>query len=386
MANLEDSFLADVEDLSANDNENLDAMEDDNVTGHLAADMKAMINYDDLDNVSKLQKTQRYNDIMKKIENALNKGSDTEHQQLIAECNELSVLIENEIVIIYNFIRDNYRLKFPELESIVRRPIDYARVVKKIGNEVDLTLVDLQGLLPSATIMVISVTASTTSGKPLPEHVLEKTIEGCDRVLTLDESKKKVFDLIESRMGYIAPNLSAIVGNAVAAKLIVTAGGLSCLANMPACYFQLVVYRVGYTEQSLVIRTTPPALKERACRLLAAKASLAARVDLIRGDPSGSQGRRYLEEICNKIEKWKQPHHAKQPKRLPVSDFERRENRGGRGLRKMKEIHAITDMHKLMNRMQFGEAGNIGKLSVSVGRSKLAAKVTKMFKRKLHIE
>ena len=90
------------------------------------------------------------------------------------DCNALSVDIENEITIIHNFISDKYRLKFPELESLVHHPIDYARVVKKIGNEMDLTLVDLEGLLPSAIIMVVSVTASTTSGKPLSEENLEK--------------------------------------------------------------------------------------------------------------------------------------------------------------------------------------------------------------------
>ena len=120
--------------------------------------------------------------------------------------------IENEIIIIC-------KLKFPELESLVHHPIDYARVVKKIGNEMDLTLVDLEGLLPSAIIMVVSVTASTTSGKPLSEDNLEKTIEACDRALTLDAAKKKVLDFVESRMGYIAPNLSAVVSSAVASKL-----------------------------------------------------------------------------------------------------------------------------------------------------------------------
>lgn len=33
----------------------------------------------------------------------------------------------------------------------------------------DITNVDLDGLLPSATIMVVSVTASTTAGQPLAE-------------------------------------------------------------------------------------------------------------------------------------------------------------------------------------------------------------------------
>lgn len=127
----------------------------------------------------------------------------------------MSVDIENEIVITHNFIRDKYRLKFPKLESLVHHPIDYARVVKKIGNEMGLTLVDLEGLLPSAIIMVVSITASTTTGKPLPEEVLSKTIEACDRALALGSAK-------------------------MSAKLMGTAVSLSALAKMPACNVQLL--------------------------------------------------------------------------------------------------------------------------------------------------
>ena len=110
---------------------------------------------------------------MQKVEGALEKNIDLSNQgfileedpeyQLIVDCNALSVDIENELIIIHNFIRDKYRLKFPELGSLVHHPIDYARVVKKIGNEMDLTLVDLEGLLPSAVIMVVSVTADRKS-------------------------------------------------------------------------------------------------------------------------------------------------------------------------------------------------------------------------------
>lgn len=429
MATLADTFLADLDELSDNEAEthednDVDAADmDEDIDGDLA-DLENL-NYDDLDSVSKLQKTQRYIDIIQKVEEALKKGSDASIQgvdleddpeyQLIVECNTLSVDIENEIVIIHNFIRDKYRLKFPELESLVHHPIDYARVVKKIGNEMDLTLVDLEGLLPSAIIMVVSVTASTTTGKPLPEEVLSKTIEACDRALALDSAKKKVLDFVESRMGYIAPNLSAIVGSAVAAKLMGTAGGLAALAKMPACNVQLLgakrknlagfstatsQFRVGYLEQTEIFQTTPPPLRMRACRLLAAKSTLAARVDSIRGDPSATAGRSFKNEIHKKIEKWQEPPPAKQPKPLPVPDSEPKKKRGGRRLRKMKERYAITDMRKLANRMQFGvpeesslgdglgegygmlgQAGS-GKLRVSIGQSKLAAKVAKKFKEK----
>ncbi|CAI9092884.1 OLC1v1028241C1 [Oldenlandia corymbosa var. corymbosa] len=428
MATLADSFLADLEELSdneadVNDEENLDAglMEED-VDGDLA-DIEAL-NYDDLDSVSKLQKSQRFKDIMQKIEDALTKGTENSSQsiileddpeyQLIVDCNALSVDIENEVVIIHNFIRDKYRLKFPELESLVHHPIDYARVVKKIGNEMDLTLVDLEGLLPSAIIMVVSVTASTTSGKPLPDDVLQKTIDACDRALALDEAKKKVLDFVESRMGYIAPNLSAVVGTAVAAKLMGTAGGLSALAKMPACNVQLLgakrktlagfsassSFRVGYLEQTEIFQSTPPDLRMRACRLLAGKSTLAARVDCTKGDPMGKAGRSFRDEILKKIEKWQEPPPAKQPKPLPVPDSEPKKKRGGRRLRKMKERYAVTDMRKLANRMAFGvpeesslgdglgegygmlgQAGS-GKLRVAVGTSKLGSKVAKRFKEK----
>ncbi|KAI3997726.1 hypothetical protein MKX01_040699 [Papaver californicum] len=427
MATLADSFLADLDDLSDNEanvpheDEGHESDIDEDSDGDIA-DIEAL-NYEDLDSVSKLQKSQRYIDIMQKVEAALQKRSEDEEQvfsseddpeyQLIVDCNALSVDIENEIVIIHNFIRDKYRLKFPELESLVHHPIDYARVVKKIGNEVDLTLVDLEGLVPSAVIMVVSVTASTTVGKPLPEDSLNKTIEACDRALALDIAKKEVLDFVESRMGYIAPNLSAIVGSAVAAKLMGTAGGLSALAKMPACNVQLLgakrktlagfstatsQYRVGFLEHTEIFQTTPPALKMRACRVLAAKSTLAARVDSIRGDPTGKTGRNLREEIRKKIEKWQEPPPAKQPKPLPVPDSEPKKKRGGRRLRKMKERYTVTDMRKLANRMQFGipeesslgdglgegygmlgQAGN-GKLRVSVGQSKLAAKVAKKSK------
>ncbi|GJP45756.1 hypothetical protein CLOM_g5099 [Closterium sp. NIES-68] len=307
---------------------------------------------------------------------------DESEYQLIVDCNGLAVDIDNEITIVHNFIRDNYRLKFPELESLVLHPIDYARVVRRIGNEMDLTVVDLEGLLPSATIMVVSVTASTTTGRPLPDDALQRTMEACDRALALDDAKKKVLRFVESRMGGLAPNLSAVVGSAIAAQLVGVAGGLMALASMPACNIQ----------------ATPPPLRMRATRLVAGKCALAARVDAIHGDLAGGAGRKLRGEIERKIEKWQEPPPAKQPKPLPVPDAEPKKKRGGRRLRKMKERYGITDMRKLANRMQFGveeqstlgdglgegygmlgQAGS-GRLRVAAAASNLKTKVAKKFK------
>ena len=89
--------------------------------------------------------------------------------------------IDAEIALVHGLARDAYRPKFPELESLVHHAVDYARVLAAIGNEMDLTLVDLEHVLPQATIMVVSVTASTTSGKPLPPDALAKARRAASR-------------------------------------------------------------------------------------------------------------------------------------------------------------------------------------------------------------
>ncbi|CAJ2658223.1 unnamed protein product [Trifolium pratense] len=191
-------------------------------------------------------------------------------------------------------------------------------------------------------------------------------------------------------MAYIAPNVSAIVGSAVAAKLIGTAGGLSALANMPACNVQLLgakknnlagfstatsQFHVGYIQQTEIFQTTPASFRMRACRLLAAKCTLAARVDSIRGDPSGKTGQSLKDEIRKKIEKWQEPPPAKRSKPLPVPDFQpkRREF----GVPKESSLgDGLGEGYGML-----GQAGS-GKLRVSAGQSKLGVKVTKKFKEK----
>lgn len=56
----------------------------------------------------------------------------------------------------------------------------------------------------------------------------------------LNDIKFKIYEFVESRMSSIAPNLSAIVGAATAAKLMGIAGGLTRLSKMPSCNVQVL--------------------------------------------------------------------------------------------------------------------------------------------------
>jgi hypothetical protein len=50
------------------------------------------------------------------------------------QANNLSVDVDNEILVVHKFIRDHYALKFPELEQLVQDPQMYVRAVRALAN------------------------------------------------------------------------------------------------------------------------------------------------------------------------------------------------------------------------------------------------------------
>lgn len=60
----------------------------------------------------------------------------------------------------------------------------------------------------------------------LSEEELNQLVEACDMALELNQSKHRIYEYVESRMSFIAPNLSIIVGASTAAKLMGEKGGL----------------------------------------------------------------------------------------------------------------------------------------------------------------
>ena len=54
----------------------------------------------------------------------------------------------------------------------------------------------------------------------LNEEELKQLEDACDMALELNQSKHKIYEYVESRMSFIAPNLSIIVGASTAAKIM----------------------------------------------------------------------------------------------------------------------------------------------------------------------
>lgn len=64
--------------------------------------------------------------------------------------------------------------------------------------------------------------------------------ELCDQVLALAEYRAQLYDYLKSRMNTIAPNLTALVGELVGARLIAHGGSLLNLAKQPGSTVQIL--------------------------------------------------------------------------------------------------------------------------------------------------
>ncbi|CAK8685052.1 unnamed protein product [Clavelina lepadiformis] len=365
--NLDDDKIDDIDDI-----EDVDASMDTGQSG---------IDPNSIQNVARLIGTDQFQQVMTGIEKYENKEQKVSivgileanpEYQLIVNSNNLTMEIDNEVNIIHKFCRDNYSKRFPELDSLVPTPLEYIRTVKELGNDLDKYKNNevLQQVMSNATIMVISVTASTTQGQLLTENELKVIYEACDMAEELLAAKLKILTYVESRMSYIAPNVTAIVGATVAAKLMGVAGGLTALTKMPACNIMLLGSQkktlagfsstainphTGFIYYSDLVQMLPSDLRRKAARLVAAKITLAARVDSFHENPDGKVGFDLHEEIQAKFDKWQEPPPVKQVKALPAPADPSRKKRGGRRYRKMKERLGMTEMHKQANRLTFAE-------------------------------
>ena len=321
----------------------------------------------------------------------------TGEYQLILRANNMAVEVDNEILVLHKFIRQRYAPRFPELETLVLDPWDFIRAVRALGNGQTLERKGLEGIVPAGTIVVISMTASTTTGKPLPAVEWLRILEACDMVQYLEETRHKILSYVESRMTLLAPNLSALVGTRVATKMVGVAGGLAAFAKIPACNVHLLgaskkqdlglssihgndTRYSGYLAQCDLVMQTPEDYRKQALRMVAAKASLAARMDVggSSSTRSGHYGSSLHEEIARKIDKLMEPPPAKLVKALPVpSEGGRKQRRGGRRARKFREMYGQTELQKMQNRVEFGkEEAEAGAFDETVGLGMIGSQAT----------
>ncbi|MEF8839471.1 MAG: hypothetical protein V5A18_08210, partial [Haloarculaceae archaeon] len=120
-----------------------------------------------------------------------------------------------------------------------------------------------------------------------------------ERVRDLDDEADDLRVFLQRTMPGLAPNLSALAGPILAARLVALAGGLEDLAKLPSGTVQVLgaedalfahlqgdapspKHGVIYTHDA--VRETRPEDRGSAARALAGKLSIAARIDHYSGD------------------------------------------------------------------------------------------------------
>lgn len=306
-------------------------------------------------------------------------GDATEYS-LLVEANSYSVEIDNEILIVHQFIKEHYHARFAELETLVQSPVEYAKSVLAIGNNVQPEsssagstaesplFQKLKGVVSPATFMVISIAAYESKGEPLSEAEMATVISACELLLALDASKGQITMFVSSRLAHFAPNMSAIIGAHTTAQLLGVAGGLKKLiatpsSNIPSLgsksqiaigFGHTGIRQRGFLYHSPIIQNVPPEFRTQAMRIVSGKIALAARIDLASPSKGDEYGREVYKNIQEKIEKLLEPPENKATKALPIPIDKPSKKRAGRRIQKFKEQYKMTELQKAQNRMTFG--------------------------------
>ena len=151
----------------------------------------------------------------------------------------------------------------------------------------------------------------TSMGK-VPRHEDEKAIRSmAARIDAITQEKESLKLYMDALMDTVCPNVKAIAGTMLGARLLEHAGSMQELAELPASTIQLLgaekaLFRhirtgarcpkYGLLLQHPIVAQQHPKLKGKAARAIADKLSIAARVDYYEGDFIGTELREKLEK------------------------------------------------------------------------------------------
>lgn len=192
-------------------------------------------------------------------------------------------------------VREWYGLHFPELENTVDGVNGYVRVVLA-GRRDDLTPEAAReaGFQPEKVEMILAA-ASNSRGGDISGDNLAVVQELARQVLDLYGFRSRMEELVEDAMGAMAPNVTAVLGASVGARILSRAGSLKKLAMMPSSTIQILgaekaLFRSmksgsqppkhGLLFQHPMVHAAPRWQRGRIARAIAAKAAIASRVDM----------------------------------------------------------------------------------------------------------
>ncbi|CAA0816547.1 homolog of nucleolar protein NOP56 [Striga hermonthica] len=218
-------------------------------------------------------------------------------------------------------VREWYSWHFPELVKIVNDNYLYAKVAKYVEDKSQLSEDHLSGLTDIVgdedKAKEIIEAAKASMGQDLSPVDLINVKQFAQRVMDLAEYRKKLYDYLVAKMNDIAPNLAALIGEVVGARLISHAGSLTNLAKCPSSTLQILgaekaLFRAlktrgntpkyGLIFHSSFIGRASARNKGRMARYLANKCSIASRIDCFLDKNTTTFGEKLREQVEERLD------------------------------------------------------------------------------------
>jgi nucleolar protein 56 len=240
-------------------------------------------------------------------------------------------------------------LHFPELDRMVEKHETYSNLVLNLGRRENFTVENLEkeGLSANKAEQ-IAKTSRKSMGAELTDMDIQQIQNLCRQILELYNLRHTLQNYADSTVEEVAPNVQALVGSLLTARLIALAGGLTNLAKMPASTIQVLgaekaLFRSlktgtrppkhGIIFQDALIHEAKKWQRGKMSRALAGKLAIAARTDAFSGrfigDLLKADLAKRVTEIKEKYEK-PPPTKEKKPKKFKPAPRRRRKKRGYR--------------------------------------------------------
>ena len=212
----------------------------------------------------------------------------------------ISTLDETDKIInsIGSRLREWYGLHFPELDNLIDSVNGYSQIVLA-GKRENISKENLENAgFPESKVEMLSLVKEKSRGGDLTEKNLAIVQTLAKQILDLFKLRKTIEDHVEEQMKDEAPNITAILGAAVGARILAHAGSLKRLASMPASTIQVLgaekaLFRSlktgsnppkhGILFQHASVHAAPKWQRGKIARAVAGKAAIAARVDVYKG-------------------------------------------------------------------------------------------------------
>ena len=278
------------------------------------------------------------------------KGASEKRDLIVAQGIQTLDDLDRTVNLFMGRLREWYGVYFPELDRLIEKHETYSRLVMNLGDRESYTTEALEKEnIPKERAALVAKAAESSMGADIAERDLQQIQELAKNVLSFYELRKNMDNYVDRTMEEMAPNVRAVAGALLGARLIALAGSLQTLAMRPASTIQVLgaekaLFRSlktgarppkhGLIFQHTLLHDAKRWQRGKIARVIAGKLAIAARADAFGGHFIGDKLKADINKRLEEIhEKYKEPPPPKEPKPRPEGrEGQFRERReGGEG-------------------------------------------------------